>query len=85
MTTNNITTAPKITAIITITMSTTIITITTVGYGDVTPQSEFARSLSNLEALIGQLFLTVLVARLVGRQLSGVGGRSNRVVEETGD
>ena len=62
-----------------------IVTLTTVGYGDVTPQSEFARSLSNFEALIGQLFLTVLVARLVGRQLSGVGGRSNRVIEETGN
>ena len=62
-----------------------LITITTVGYGDVTPQSEFARSLSNFEALIGQLFLTVLVARLVGRQLSGVGGRGNRVIEETGN
>ena len=62
-----------------------LITITTVGYGDVTPQSEFARSLSNFEALIGQLFLTVLVARLVGRQLSGVGGRGNRGIEETGN
>ncbi|MAB73257.1 MAG: hypothetical protein CMJ54_12215 [Planctomycetaceae bacterium] len=62
-----------------------LITITTVGYGDVTPQSEFARSLSNLEALIGQVFLTVLVARLVGRQLSGVGRRSQPVTEETGD
>ncbi len=52
-----------------------LITITTVGYGDITPKSELARSLSNLEALVGQLFLTVLVARLVGRHLSGVDQR----------
>ncbi len=61
-----------------------LITITTVGYGDITPQSEFARSLSNLEALIGQVFLTVLVARLVGRHLSGIGDRRQHAVEESG-
>ena len=45
-------------------------TITTLGYGDITPRGEMARSLSNLEALLGQVYLTVLVARLVGRNLS---------------
>ena len=62
----------------------TMITITTVGYGDITPESELARSLSNLEALIGQVFLTVLVARLVGRHLSGVGTRTSHPVEQSG-
>lgn len=47
-----------------------LITITTVGYGDITPQSELARSLANLEAIIGQVYLTVLVARLVGSHIS---------------
>ncbi|MDG2022265.1 MAG: potassium channel family protein [Phycisphaerales bacterium] len=47
-----------------------LITITTVGYGDITPKSELARSLANLEAIVGQVFLTVLVARLVGTHLS---------------
>lgn len=47
-------------------------TITTLGYGDITPRGEMARSLSNLEALLGQVYLTVLVARLVGRNLSRV-------------
>jgi hypothetical protein len=42
------------------------VTITTLGYGDVTPVNDVARSLSMLEALLGQLFLVVLVARLVG-------------------
>lgn len=47
-----------------------LVTITTLGYGDITPKNEMARSLANLEALVGQLYLTVLVARLVGRHVS---------------
>ena len=42
------------------------VTITTLGYGDITPTTEVARSLALLEAVIGQIYLVVLVARLVG-------------------
>jgi len=42
------------------------VTITTLGYGDITPASEIARSIAVLEAVIGQIYLVVLVARLVG-------------------
>lgn len=42
------------------------VTQTTVGYGDITPVSPAARSLSNVHALLGQLYLVVLVARFVG-------------------
>jgi hypothetical protein len=42
------------------------ITLTTVGYGDIVPHSPVARSLAVLEAIVGQIYLTVLVARLVG-------------------
>jgi hypothetical protein len=42
------------------------VTLTTLGYGDVLPLSAPARTLSWLEAVSGQLYLTVLVARLVG-------------------
>lgn len=42
------------------------VTLTTLGYGDVTPASEAARSLAVAEAIVGQLYLTVMVARLVG-------------------
>jgi hypothetical protein len=40
-----------------------------VGYGDVLPVSPIARSLANLEALTGQLFPAILIARLVSMEL----------------
>ncbi len=40
-------------------------TLTTTGYGDITPVHPFVRSLANLEAVIGQLFPATLLARLV--------------------
>lgn len=46
------------------------ITLTTVGYGDVLPLSGVSRSLSILEAIVGQSYLAVLVARLVGMQVA---------------
>ena len=41
------------------------VTLTTLGYGDITPLTAQARSFSLLEAIIGQLYLATLVARLV--------------------
>src|SRR5712691_4845555 len=41
-------------------------TLTTVGYGDVVPRSPGTRTMATLEAVMGQICLTVLVARLVG-------------------
>jgi VanZ family protein len=41
------------------------VTLTTVGYGDITPVSRMVRSLSILEALVGQLYPAVIIARLV--------------------
>ena len=45
------------------------ITLTSTGYGDITPLHPYARSLATMEALAGNLFLTVLVARLVGQEI----------------
>lgn len=42
------------------------ITLTTLGYGDIVPDTPPAGALAALEAVTGQLYLTVLVARLVG-------------------
>ena len=46
-----------------------IVTLTTLGYGDITPVHPFARSLAMLEALTGQLFPAILIARLVSMEL----------------
>ncbi len=42
------------------------VTLTTLGYGDITPTSDFARSVAVLEAVVGNVFLVTLVAFLVG-------------------
>ena len=44
-------------------------TLTTLGYGDIVPVHPLARSLANLEALIGQLFPATILARLVTLEL----------------
>lgn len=46
------------------------VTMTTVGYGDITPLSPPARTLSWLEAMTGQFYIAVLVAFLVGIRVS---------------
>jgi len=46
-----------------------LVTMTTVGYGDMSPVSTEARTLATTEALVGQIYLTILVARLVGMHL----------------
>ena len=45
-------------------------TITTLGYGDIVPISRFATMLTNLEAVIGQLYPSTLIAVLVGNYTS---------------
>ncbi len=44
--------------------------LTTLGYGDLIPATPLARVFAFLEAVIGQIFLAVLVARLVGMHIS---------------
>ncbi len=46
------------------------VTITTLGYGDITPITDKASALTMLEALVGQIYLVVLVAWLVGMHVS---------------
>jgi hypothetical protein len=53
------------------------ITLCTVGYGDILPVSHVARMLASLEAICGTIFMTVLIARLVGLY-------SSRSVEQRG-
>jgi hypothetical protein len=42
------------------------VTLTTLGYGDITPLTKIAKAFSVLEAVVGQLYLVVVVAWFVG-------------------
>ena len=46
------------------------VTLTTLGYGDISPVNAYRETLAILEAVVGQMYLTVLVAGLVGAYLS---------------
>ncbi len=48
----------------------TFVTLTTLGYGDITPVSQVARSLSLIIAISGQFYVGVIVAILVGKYAS---------------
>lgn len=41
------------------------VTITTLGYGDISPVTSQARNITVLEALVGQMYVAILIARLV--------------------
>ena len=58
------------------------VTLTTLGYGDIVPVSPSARALATLEALTGQLYLTVLVARLVGLHITHASRRRSAEDQE---
>ena len=47
-----------------------LVTLTTMGYGDVTPARAPATMLATLEAVFGQFYIAVLVAQLVGLRLA---------------
>lgn len=61
------------------------VTLTTLGYGDITPISSLARSLCILEAVIGQLYLVVQVAWLVGIHVSQSVLKKSRQDDEEGE
>lgn len=46
-----------------------LVTMTTIGYGDIVPVSTAARTFATMEGVLGQVYLTILVARLVGMHL----------------
>jgi hypothetical protein len=47
-----------------------LVSLTTVGYGDIVPMSSVARPLAAVEGVIGQLYLAVMIARLVGLHIT---------------
>ena len=54
------------------------VTLSTLGYGDITPLTYSARALSFFEAIVGQFYLAVLVAGLVGAYLSEKQGQGTK-------
>jgi hypothetical protein len=46
------------------------VTLTTLGYGDILPLSNLARTLANFEAMAGQLYVGIVIARMVGVQVT---------------
>jgi len=50
-----------------------MVTLATLGYGDIVAVSHFARNVSVVEALIGQFFVAVIVAMLVGKLVMNQG------------
>ena len=51
------------------------VTLTTLGFGDITPLTKVAKAFSVLEAVVGQLYLVVVVAWFVGMHVSTKSGR----------
>jgi hypothetical protein len=48
-----------------------VVTLTSTGYGDIFPVHPVARSLCNLETILGQLYPATLLARLVSLEIEG--------------
>ncbi len=55
------------------------VTLCTVGYGDIVPRSHLAMVFSNLESVTGQLYLAILVARLVSLYTAAGTGKNPEV------
>ena len=61
------------------------VTMATLGYGDIVPISPAARSFSIVEAVIGQLYLAVMIARIVSVYAPGTRSRRARSSSKSED
>jgi hypothetical protein len=61
------------------------VTLTTLGYGDIAPRTEVVRGLAIMEAVAGQLYLAVMIARLVSLYVLGAGSGDQREAQDRPD
>ncbi len=57
-------------------------TITTLGYGDITPNSPFTKNVAVFLSFVGQLYLTMIIALLIGKYLKDAQIAENRTYDE---
>lgn len=57
-------------------------TLTTAGYGDIVPIHPFARAIANLEAISGQMYIVLLIGRLLTLHMSQTDEEMEERVEE---
>ncbi len=62
-------------ATLSLTLYYSFVTMTTLGFGDITPVSGAARAVTTVQAVMGQLYIAVIVARLVALQVSNADAR----------
>lgn len=53
------------------------VTLTTLGFGDIIPISPIAKTMSFMQAIVGQLYLTIMVAGLVGKAINSNNHKPN--------
>lgn len=53
------------------------VTLTTLGYGDIQPVGQIAKALAYSEAIVGEIYIAVLIGALVGNYLSDRGAEKN--------
>jgi hypothetical protein len=54
------------------------VTLSTLGYGEIVPMSTETRMLAWVEAMFGQIYLAVLIGRILGLHVAAVAARSMR-------
>ncbi|MGF1447444.1 MAG: potassium channel family protein [Pikeienuella sp.] len=55
-----------------------LVTLTTLGYGDITPVAPLARVLAGLQASVGTLYVAIFIGRIVGRLGPALDGEDRR-------
>ena len=61
------------------------VTLSTLGYGDITPANAYSESMAYFEAIIGQFYIAIVVAGLVGSYMSGQDSPEAKIHADEGE